>query len=67
MVEVWLLAIQLRKERDVYSLITKARAMLRRSDMLKLLSHIRLELKGFPQRRETPLRQDNRIIADKKD
>jgi len=28
--------IQLRHERDVYSLITKARAKLHRSDMLKL-------------------------------
>jgi hypothetical protein len=50
--EEWLF-IQLRQERDVYSLITKARAKLRRSDMLKLQSHIRLELKGIPQQRET--------------
>ena len=55
--------IQLRQERDVYSLITKTRAKLRWSDMLKLLSHIRLELKAF--RSDGELRADvtTKVIA----
>jgi len=56
--------IQLRHERDVYSLITKARAKLHRSDMLKLPILVRLELNVIPQQRwKTPRRHDNKIIA----
>jgi hypothetical protein len=55
--------ITLRQERDVYSLIPKARAKLRRSDMLKLPSQVRMELKVIPQQRESPRRHDNKVIA----
>ena len=55
--------IQLRHERDVYSLITKAIAKLHHSDMLKLPILVRLELNAIPQQRETPRRHDNKIIA----
>jgi hypothetical protein len=39
---------------------TKVRAKLRRSDMLKLLSHIRLESEVI-QQRETPRRHDTKV------
>jgi len=53
--------IQLHQERAVYSLITKARAKLHRSDMLKLPILVRLELKVIPQQRETPRRRGNKV------
>jgi len=31
--------------------------------MLKLPSHVRLELKVIPQQRETPRRHDNKVIV----
>jgi len=43
--------IQLRQERDVYSLITKFKAKLQRSGALKLPSQFRLESKVMPQQR----------------
>src|SRR6266446_7066019 len=52
--------IQLRQERDVYSLITKIKAKLQRSGALKLPSHVRLESKVIPQQRETPREKDKK-------
>ena len=51
-----------------YSLITKAMAKLRRSDMLKLLSHIPFGIKNDPAAvGETLRRHDNKVIACQKD
>jgi hypothetical protein len=46
-----------------YSVITKARAKVRLSEMLKPPVQVRLEVKVIPQQRETPRRDDNKVIA----
>jgi hypothetical protein len=47
--------IQLRQERDVYSLITKARTKLQKSGALKLPIPVRLESKVIARQPATPV------------